>query len=305
MKLGTRVLVLVAFAALATFVLGATSPVASADSAGAIHPTNCVWTADKTAALHSNPGQSITSLDLALNETVQVDYKVVVTRTCPAGFDPSEEGGSADVIDSQQGTLNQAPHLFLGNSSTFATATFTYSKDITASSCDSFDVGNTVTVVDGNPDLPFAWDTLTIHVTVRCAVHGGCTLTQGYWKTHSVLGPAAKPDPTWNLVGGPNAAFFLSGQTWYQAFWTAPAGNAYYILAGQYMAARLNILNGASAPSSVNSAIASATALFSTYTPAQIGALSGSSSLRKQFVALAGTLGSYNEGTIGPGHCSE
>jgi hypothetical protein len=27
--------------------------------------------------------------------------------------------------------------------------------------------------------------------------------------------------------------------------------------------------------------------------------------LRDQFIALAGTLGSYNEGDIGPGHCDE
>ena len=99
--------------------------------------------------------------------------------------------------------------------------------------------------------------------------------------------------------------FFLSGQSWYQVFWTAPAGNAYYNLADQYMAARLNILDGASAPSSVTNAIATATTLFSTYTPAQIGSLSGSNALRKQFVELAGILGSYNEGLIGPGHCDE
>ena len=27
--------------------------------------------------------------------------------------------------------------------------------------------------------------------------------------------------------------------------------------------------------------------------------------VRKQFIALAGILGSYNEGLIGPGHCDE
>src|SRR5262249_28756964 len=104
---------------------------------------------------------------------------------------------------------------------------------------------------------------------------------------------------------GPDTTFFLSGQTWIQVFKTPVAGNQYYNLAHQYMAARLNILAGASAPSSVTSAITTATTLFSTYTPAQIGALSGSDALRKQFVSLAGTLGSYNQGQIGPGHCSE
>ena len=116
----------------------------------------------------------------------------------------------------------------------------------------------------------------------------GCTLTQGYWKTHSTYGPASKPDATWNLLPGglgPDTVFFLSGDTWYEVFWTAPAGNAYYNLAHQYMAARLNVLDGASASlKSADGAIATATTLFETYTPAQIGrwtarTLSESSSL--------------------------
>ncbi|HSM16846.1 MAG TPA: hypothetical protein VK845_07600 [Gemmatimonadales bacterium] len=130
----------------------------------------------------------------------------------------------------------------------------------------------------------------------------GCTLTQGYWKTHSIFGPAGPTDATWDLVGGPNTAFFLSGQSWYQVFWTSPSGNAYYNLAHQFMAAKLNVLSGAN-PTAVSSALASATTLFNTYTPAQIGALSGSDSLRKQFLSLATTLDNYNKGLIGPGHC--
>ena len=94
--------------------------------------------------------------------------------------------------------------------------------------------------------------------------------------------------------------FFLSGASWYQVFWTAPAGNQYYNLAHQYMAARLNVLDGASVPASVAAAIASATTLFQTYTPAQIGAMDSKNAVRKQFVELAGILGSYNEGRIGP-----
>ena len=306
MKLGRRILVLAALATFATFVLGATAPVAGATSAGPIHPTNCTWDLVKTATLHSDPSHTITSLDLALNESVQVDYKVVVSRTgCDPTVDLHNEGGSGQVIDSFAGQLSP-DHLFLDVPADHpASATYTYSRTITATSCDSFDVNNSVQVLDGDPTAPFAWDSLTIHVTVHCASHGGCTLTQGYWKTHSILGPAAKPDPTWNLVGGPNAPFFLSGKSWIQVFGTAPAGNGYYILADQYMAAVLNILNGASAPASVTSAIGTAAGLFSTYTPAQIAALKGNDPLRQQFISLGGLLGSYNEGAIGPGHCSE
>ena len=116
--------------------------------------------------------------------------------------------------------------------------------------------------------------------------------------------PAAKPDPTWNLLPGglgPDTTFFLSGQTWFQVFWTAPRGNPYYILADQYMAARLNILNGASSTPTVDATIAWATTFFNTYTPAS----SLSSSVKSAALAAATTLGSYNEGAIGPGHCDE
>lgn len=130
----------------------------------------------------------------------------------------------------------------------------------------------------------------------------GCTYTQGYWKTHSEFGPAPY-DATWaQLANGASTTFYLSGKSWYEVFWTAPGGNAYFNLAHQYMAAKLSIMNGADG-SAVASEIAAAEALFAAYTPAQIGALRGNSALRAQFLALAGTLDNYNNGLIGPGHC--
>ena len=47
----------------------------------------------------------------------------------------------------------------------------------------------------------------------------------------------------------------------------ATGGNAYYILARQYIAAKLNILSGAGSTAEVNAAIAWAETFFSTYTP--------------------------------------
>lgn len=132
----------------------------------------------------------------------------------------------------------------------------------------------------------------------------GCTYTLGYWKTHSKAGPAPY-DPTWALLPGgleQNTIFFLSGQTWLQAFNTPPAGNAYYQLSQQYMAAKLNVLGGAD-PTAAASAIAAAETLFSTYTPAQVAALPKNSAVRALFIALSGTLDNYNNGIIGPGHC--
>jgi len=142
-------------------------------------------------------------------------------------------------------------------------------------------------------------------VAVNLACEYGCTLTQGYWKTHSEYGPAAKSDDTWNvLYDGPDTEFFLSGQSYYDVLWNAPkGGNSYYILAHQYIAAELNMLNGASVPEDVASAFADATGLFEGNTPGDVAGLKGKE--KQPWTSLAGILEDYNEGTIGPGHCDE
>ena len=205
----------------------------------------------------------------------------------------SEE--SVDVLDSQLGSP-LAVHLY-------HPATFHYTVHVSFSDCGTKTVSNTATVRDGTE---LASSTAVVTIDVPC--HGiGCTLTQGYWKTHSNYGPAGPADATWNLItpSGPDSPFFKSGQTWLQVFSTSPGGNAYYILADQYMAAKLNILNGASSTAAVSAALASATTFFNTYTPAQIGALKGGDALRQAAIANASTLESYNTGAVGPGHCSE
>ncbi len=131
---------------------------------------------------------------------------------------------------------------------------------------------------------------------------GGCTLTPGYWKTHSQYGPAPYND-TWAIIGE-NTTFFLSGQSYFDVLNTSPAGNAYYILSFQYIAAQLNFLNGAD-PTDAQDAFDQATTLFNTYTPAQIGALKGSNATRQLFISLGTTLDNYNNGLIGPGHCDD
>jgi hypothetical protein len=144
-------------------------------------------------------------------------------------------------------------------------------------------------------------DDWTVNATVAC--EQGCTLTPGYWKTHSKYGPAPFDD-TWNQIGE-DTVFFLSGQSYYQVLWTSPQGNAYYILAHAYIAAELNMLNGASVPAAVQDAFDDATDLFNTYTPAAVGAKKGNQPPRPQFIELAGILDAYNNGLTGPGHCSE
>jgi hypothetical protein len=133
----------------------------------------------------------------------------------------------------------------------------------------------------------------------------GCTLTPGYWKTHAEVG-SKKFDDTWLAVGGPDAAFFSSGQSYIEVLNADKStGNAYYILAFQWIAAQLNQEAGASITGAAAAAFADGEALLSSYTPADIGALSGDDPLRQQFLAAAATLDDYNNGVIGPGHCGD
>jgi hypothetical protein len=141
-------------------------------------------------------------------------------------------------------------------------------------------------------------DDARVTVTCKPPPSDGCTLTQGYWKTHSKYGPAPY-DSTWALIGE-DTAFFLSGQTWYQAInASASGGNAYYILAQQYIAARLNLLAGTGSTTAVDTALAGASAFFTTSTPTS----TLSKAVRAQALGYAGTLDDYNNGRIGPGHC--
>lgn len=190
-----------------------------------------------------------------------------------------------------------------------ANFTFEYTYDVGHPACGEHDIPNTASF-ETNDNRETGSDDWNVHVSIACLDE--CTLTQGYWKTHSSYGPAPEDD-AWldlpdvdgdGLFEGPDETFFLSGQTWYEVFWTAPKGNAYYNLAHQYMAAVLNGVNGANT-AVVNAALTSATTLFENYTPAEIAAKKGQAAPRPQFISLAGTLASYNEGAIGPGHCDE
>jgi hypothetical protein len=174
--------------------------------------------------------------------------------------------------------------------------------------CGVFTVDNTASFT-GRTTGRTGSDAARVTVSVPCGA--GCTLTQGYWKTHSERGPAPYDD-TWNLLPGTDGVagagndgagttFFAAGAGWHGVFWTPPAGNAYYNLAHQYMAARLNLLNGASPPVNVAVALAWADAFF----PGKSPATKLTTAQRSAALANAALLAQFNEGAVGPGHCSE
>jgi hypothetical protein len=140
-----------------------------------------------------------------------------------------------------------------------------------------------------------------VKIDVPCDV--GCTLTPGYWKTHSKYGPAPY-DSTWDLKDGGDAPFFETGYSYYEMLWTdSNGGNAYIILAHAYIAAELNVSNGASIPNEVIEAWEQAGELLVMYQGDM--SIPKNSPDRAVAIQLAEILDDYNNGLIGPGHCSE
>ncbi len=177
--------------------------------------------------------------------------------------------------------------------------TFTYTATVGPfQKCGSYTAVNTASFASIDTGATGS-DDHTITVDVPC---GGCTLTQGYWKNHSAKGPA-RYDENWARLGpaGEDTIFFLSGKSYYQVLWTAPAGNEYFTLAHQYIAARINQLNGAGSTTAVDEAMAWAESYFNTYSPVPAPI----DPLKAQVTETATTLDKYNQGIIGPGHCAE
>jgi hypothetical protein len=135
-----------------------------------------------------------------------------------------------------------------------------------------------------------------------------CTHTLGYWKTHSEFGPAPEDTAWYNLPGGlgPNTLLYETGQTYYEVLWTKPQGNAYYILAHQFIAVRVNKYAGAIVePSIVLDAYNHAHELLDMYdgNPYPMSDITGA--VRSDFTNTADILDDYNMGLIGPGHCPD
>ncbi|MEZ4682520.1 MAG: hypothetical protein R2932_50765 [Caldilineaceae bacterium] len=259
---------------------------------------------------------------LAAGSTLNCSYSASLpdgadrTNTATATLQNSPSGttdftGSA-VVAFAEATVEEVDECIavtdnqLGNLGTVCVTdlpkTFTYSLDVGPyETCGTYAYDNTASFVTNDTDAT-GDDSWTVNVNIPCL--GGCTLTQGYWKTHSEKGPAPYDDAWSQLANGADTPFFLSGHSYFEVLWTAPAGNVYYNLAHQYIAAELNALNDADF-TTVQSTFDAATSLLNTYTPQEIAALRPNNSVRKLFVSLAATLDKYNNGLIGPGHCSE
>jgi hypothetical protein len=170
--------------------------------------------------------------------------------------------------------------------------------------CGANTYNNTATFTT-NDTAATGTDSASVSANVACVQ--GCTLTKGYWKTHNETfkGGAPADDNWFNLSSlGENTLFNFStgSSTWFTTLWTSPSGgNVWYQLAHQWMAAKLNALNGAATPAPVATAITSAQTWLASHSPSQNLKAKDNADAK----AWASTLGSYNEGNAGVPHCSE
>lgn len=277
---------IIIFSLISSLLVFVTAPVAIA----------CSWCIEKSA--------NVTELVLATGQQYLVTYTINLTQTglCDPDYPSSASIFDANFQSWEMKTCSGLPAGFFdwivcvpGNE------TVTHNREYTVNvgpyyQCGDYTVVNTACLPDWPSDCDSSSWTITIHVPCE----GGCTLTPGYWKTHSKYGPAPYDD-TWAQIGE-DAPFYSSGKSLYEALWKNPkGGNAYWILAHAFIAAELNILNGASSTPQIDAALAWANTFFSTYLPSS----TLSKSQKRMVINEASLLDDYNNGYIGPGHCSE
>jgi hypothetical protein len=207
-----------------------------------------------------------------------------------------------ETITDECATVNDTMAGYLGDvcaSDTEKSFSFEYPKEIGGyDECGEYMVDNIASFTT-NDTSTTGEAGASVKVIVPCG--GGCTLTYGYWQTHSKYGPAPY-DNTWDAKDGGDAEFLGTGVSYYEILQTKPkGGNAFYILAHQYIAAEMNGLNGAGSPSEVQDVWSQAQGILEKY-EADL-AIPKKSVDTDAAIALAGILDAYNNGSLGPGHC--
>jgi hypothetical protein len=215
----------------------------------------------------------------------------------------TEKDKCIDVSDTYAGSLGP---VCVGD----APKTFTYSRTIGPySTSGDYTVVNTASFVtkDTGATGNDSW-TVNVHVP-----GGGCSLTIGYWKNHAGFEPQADmvtpllPQllgtsggaKTQNVTTAALAVQFLSFNGSNGVF---DASNGINKLYAQLLGAKLDIANGADG-SAVASTISAADAFLATHDSTAWSGLSKAD--KNKVLGWMTTLDNYNNGLIGPGHCSQ
>jgi hypothetical protein len=166
--------------------------------------------------------------------------------------------------------------------------------------CGTFEDTNTVAFTTADMEVTGV-DSWMVEVLVPCGPD--CTLSQGYWKTHSEFGPSHH-DTTWAFMpDGGNTPFFDTGKNWVTMMKEpSKGGNSYVKLARQYMAAWLNGLHGASL-AEVAADVEEAMDLLDQYDSDPEAFDLGDKDLKHQINDLQGRLDYFNTGMLGTTSC--
>lgn len=293
-------------APMAAVIDGVSDVVSGGIAAGVTCPVSFPYTLGAGETLNCSYGAALPDASDRLNTATAVQQNYAYApdgSTVPAGT--SSYSGTAAVSFGSAGMSEVDECVAVADSlygdlgvvcKSDSPKTFNYTLTVGEfGTCGQYSIQNTAAFTTNDSGATGS-DRWVIDVSVPCV--SGCSLTPGYWKTHSSYGPAPY-DETWAQIGE-NSPFFLSGKSWYAVLWTVPQGNPYYILAHAYIAARLNALNGADV-SAISAQLDWATGFFTTTGPTA----TLSKSLRTQVLSVASILDNYNNGLIGPGHCSE
>ncbi len=153
-------------------------------------------------------------------------------------------------------------------------------------------------------------DSVSIPVNVPC---GGCTLTIGYWKTHAdPTSPRNNPDATLKVLKSVGGTIWLGTPGGTQSVAVTKDNvvsilkfdgtNGIKKLQAQLLGAKLNIANGADG-TAVQSTIQAADLFLAKYGASDWSSLSKTQ--KQKVLNWMTTLDDYNNGRLGPGHCSE
>jgi uncharacterized repeat protein (TIGR01451 family) len=242
----------------------------------------------KTAASASIEAGDVASFTITVSNTgASAASNITITDVLPdsaLSWAENPDVGACQITDD---VLSCTVGVLEAGASFSVTVEATTNPDV----CDVM-LANTATVEVGNK--------LTLTASASIAItcpppDDGCTLTQGFWKTHY---PEAWPASV--LSGGMTLGSVTYTAAQLAAIFNQPVrGNGLISLSHQLIAAKLNVGSGAD-PTSIQSAITAADALIGglVVPPVGSGYLAPSTT-----TSLNTALTNFNEGFTGPGHC--
>jgi hypothetical protein len=257
---------------------------------------SCSWSASFGSATSGTLGVTATLADASAFDRASYGY---ATSFGFGSASVTEVDRTVTVTDTAGGTTRTLGTVSAGDAGTFA-----YSGQVGPyAECGQYTFTNTATY--SAPSGKRGSASAAVAVNVPCT---GCTLTIGYWKTHAGLGPQADmmlgklPQYLGTIGGAKTLVVSTESQAVSILDKSGDASNGINRLYAQLLGAKLNIAAGASA-GAVSTTISQADAFLAT--KSSVDWIKLNKNDKNKVLAWASTLDQYNNGLIGPGHCSQ